>query len=38
MEHINNIDQIHKFICKKCDFFTNNRNDYNRHLKTNTIK
>lgn len=35
MEHIKNNVQLHKFICKKCDFFTNNRNDYKRHLKTN---
>ena len=30
MEHIEN-----KFMCEQCVFFTNNRNDYNRHLKTN---
>jgi hypothetical protein len=35
MEHIENSDQCHKFICEKCDFVSNNRNDYNRHLKTN---
>ena len=23
-----------KFICKKCDFNSNNKNDYNRHLQT----
>lgn len=31
-----NIKQCHKFYCKKCKFFTNNRKDYNRHL--NTLK
>ena len=36
MEHIeNNNEQCYKFICEKCVFFSNNRNDYNRHLKTN---
>jgi hypothetical protein len=35
MEHIENSEQCYKFICEKCVFFSNNRNDYNRHLKTN---
>ena len=35
MEYIENYEQCYKFICEKCDFFSNNRNDYNRHLKTN---
>ena len=35
MENIESSDKCYKFICEKCDFFSNNRNDYNRHLKTN---
>ena len=35
MEHIENYEKCYKFICEKCDFFSNNKNDYNRHLKTN---
>lgn len=35
MESIKNYEKCYKFTCEKCVFFSNNRNDYNRHLKTN---